>query len=106
MEASRGRPSPIRSRKAAASLPHPAVSQTLARRAARPLLAFAVAASLGGCMTDRDTTGSIGVAALPTSQAGLRDYAETWRRKHAADPGNETAAINYARALRARRTVA
>ena len=51
-------------------------------------------------MTDRDTTGSIGVSALPASQVGLRDYAETWRRKHEADPGDQTAAINYAHALR------
>ncbi len=31
----------------------------------------------------------------------MRDYAETWRRKHEADPADQTAAINYARALRA-----
>ena len=85
-------------------MPSYAVSPSLANRGARPFLmlvaGLALAASLGGCMTDRDTTGSIGVTALPSSQMGLRDYAETWRRKHEADPGDQTASINYARALR------
>ena len=51
-------------------------------------------------MTDRDATGSIAFAPLPETDAGLRDYAATWRGKHEADPANAEAAINYARALR------
>ncbi len=55
---------------------------------------------LAGCMTDRDTTGAIALAPPPQSESGLRDYAGTWGRRHDADPGDVTAAINYARALR------
>ena len=56
--------------------------------------------ALGGCVTDRDVTGSI-APALPSSEASLRSYAAEWGRKHDADPGDRTASINYARALRA-----
>ena len=59
-----------------------------------------LALALGGCVTDRDTTGSIATA-LPSSEASLRSYAAEWGRKHDADPGDKTAAINDARALRA-----
>ena len=59
--------------------------------------------SLGGCITDRsDVTGSIATSALPASDAALQDYASTWADRYKADPTNKTAAINYARALRAK----
>ena len=64
------------------------------------LVAVLATAPLGGCMTGRDATGSIALAPLPDTDAGLRDYAATWRGKHEADPGNAVAAVNYARALR------
>ena len=69
-------------------------------RAALALAAFLIAASLGGCMTDHDATGAIALSPLPDTDAGLRDYAATWRTRHEADPGDAAAAINYARALR------
>ena len=74
-----------------------------ANRARGLLGVLALAASLGGCMTDGDRTGAIALTAapLPEGQAALRDYATTWGRKHDADPGDVTAVINYARALRA-----
>ena len=59
-----------------------------------------LALTLGGCMADRDATGSIATA-LPSSEVSLRSYAAEWGRKHDTDPGNKTAALNYARALRA-----
>lgn len=57
--------------------------------------------ALAGCGTAGDTTGSIAPTALPSSDAGWRDYGATWARRHDADPGDKTAALNYARALRA-----
>ena len=74
-----------------------------ANRARGILAALAMAASLGGCMTDRDETGAIALTAtpLPQDQSALRDYAATWSRKHDADPGDVAAVVNYARALRA-----
>lgn len=70
--------------------------------AARKLKAagLMLALALGGCMTDRDVTGSIATA-LPSSEVSLRSYAADWGRRHDADPADKTAAINYARALRA-----
>ncbi len=58
---------------------------------------------LGGCINMGDVTGSIGPSnqALPTSQEELRAYADTWGKRYDANPGEKTASINYARALRA-----
>jgi len=64
------------------------------------VVALALAALLGGCVTDQEATGSIGTGALPATDSGLRDFAATWGRRHDADPGDTTASINYARALR------
>jgi len=50
-----------------------------------------------------DITGSIGStqAALPANDEDLRAYADSWGRRFDANPGDKTASINYARALRA-----
>ncbi len=63
-------------------------------------LVLVLALALGGCVTDGDATDPV-APALPSSQASLRSYSADWGRKHDADPGDRTAAINYARALRA-----
>jgi Flp pilus assembly protein TadD len=84
-------------------MPTYAVPRCAANRDRRSILgvvALALAASLGGCMTDKEATGSIGMSALPATDAGLRDFAATWGRRHDADPGDVNASINYARALR------
>ena len=69
----------------------------------RPL-AFAalVAMSLAGCksISMNDVTGSIGNDRLPATQDSLRAYSEELGKKFEADPGNKTAAMNYARALK------
>ncbi len=77
-------------------------NRSLAALIAGPVAALALAASLGGCVTDRDATGAVATAvpALPDTPAGLRDYEAKWARRHEADPGDVTAAINYAQALR------
>ena len=59
------------------------------------------ALGLGGCVTDRDATGSIHAAALPSTDSDLRAYATEWGRRNQADPSDKTAALNYGRALRA-----
>lgn len=63
--------------------------------------ALALAFGLGGCVTNNDATGSISPAS-PASAGSLRTDATDWGRRHDADPGDPTAAINYASALRAR----
>ena len=69
------------------------------------LMAAAMAALLaGGCRGMGDITGSIGGradTAVPTSPEALRAYSDDWGRRNEASPGNKTAALNYARALRA-----
>ena len=65
------------------------------------ILGLALGLALGGCVTDRDTTGAIALSALPSSASDLRSYSDEWARKNRADPGDKMAAINYARALRA-----
>jgi Flp pilus assembly protein TadD len=71
-------------------------------------VAFAVLAAaalpLGGCINSSDITGSIGsggVKALPTSDAELHAYMETWSKRYDDHPGDKVASINYSRALRA-----
>jgi len=69
------------------------------------LLTLTLATSLGGCKTVQnfgDITGSIGSSApMPTQPDALRAYSEAWGKKYNANPTNKTAAINYARSLRA-----
>ena len=65
------------------------------------LAAAALALMLGGCMTDRsDVTGSITPAAA-ADKSNMHNDAETWGAKYRAQPGDKTAALNYAHALRA-----
>jgi Flp pilus assembly protein TadD len=59
--------------------------------------------ALGGCYDSDDITGSIYQApmALPTNQAALNAYADEWKNRYEANPGEKIASINYSRALRA-----
>jgi Flp pilus assembly protein TadD len=63
----------------------------------------AAALPLSGCISTNDITGSIGggVQPLPTSDADLRAYAETWGKRYDEHPGDKVASINYSKALRA-----
>ncbi len=63
----------------------------------------AAAAPLGGCHDFGDVTGSIAGTQqpLPTNEADLRAYADTWGKRYDSNPGEKVASINYARALRA-----
>jgi Flp pilus assembly protein TadD len=67
-------------------------------------LAAVAAAALAGCHDFGDVTGSIGqstAAAPPTDETKLRAYAEDWGKRYERNPGEKTASIEYARALRA-----
>jgi Flp pilus assembly protein TadD len=60
-----------------------------------------LALTLGGCVTNRDATGSIlHPAAAPAAPSDPQDAITEWGRRYDADPGNRTAALNYAAALR------
>ena len=76
-----------------------------ARGAALALAIGLTASSLAGCHSVDEITGSISPrspsATMPTTDEGLRSYAETWGKVYDANPGEKTASINYARALRA-----
>jgi Flp pilus assembly protein TadD len=76
--------------------------RALARRATIALI-FGSFVVLAGCRGSDDVTGSIGGSptALPTTDAELRAYADTWSKRYEANPGEKVASINYARALRA-----
>ena len=73
------------------------------RPALRALFAALVAiAPLAGCHDFGDVTGSIGGStAMPTDEAKLRAYAEDCGKRYERNPGEKTASIEYARALRA-----
>ncbi|HEY3622848.1 MAG TPA: tetratricopeptide repeat protein [Roseiarcus sp.] len=61
-----------------------------------------VAAPLAGCHDFSDVTGSInGSTARPTDDARLRAYADECQKRYERNPGEKTASIEYARALRA-----
>jgi Flp pilus assembly protein TadD len=70
-------------------------------------VAFVILAAAGtplsGCEDMVDVAGSIAgpASAMPTSGADLRAYADEWGKRYDRDPGEKTASINYARALRA-----
>jgi Flp pilus assembly protein TadD len=75
-------------------------------RAARLLASAAVAAvltlSVAGCKTTGDdTTGSIGSANTPRSDAEWRQSLDIWGKRYREDSGDPAVALNYARALRA-----
>ena len=71
-----------------------------ARRWSRALAAFA--APLAGCHDFGDVTGSIPASATqPAEDAKLRAYADELGKRYDRNPGDKTASIEYARALRA-----
>ncbi|MGI8525889.1 MAG: tetratricopeptide repeat protein [Pseudolabrys sp.] len=75
-------------------------------RAARLLASAALAAilalSAAGCTTTGDdTTGSIGGAAAPHSDADWRRSADSWGERYRKNNADAEAAISYAQALRA-----
>ena len=62
----------------------------------------AIGATLAGCHDFGDVTGSInGSPAQPTDDAKLRAYADEAGKRYERNPGEKTASIEYARALRA-----
>jgi Flp pilus assembly protein TadD len=62
----------------------------------------AFAAPLAGCQEFGDVTGSIPASATqPTDDAKLRAYADELGKRYDRNPGDKTASIEYARALRA-----
>jgi Flp pilus assembly protein TadD len=62
----------------------------------------AVATPLAGCHDFGDVTGSIPAStATPTDDARLRAYADELGKRYDRNPGEKTASIEYARALRA-----
>ena len=63
----------------------------------------AAATALGGCEDMIDITGSIAAPAkaITTRDADLRADADEWGKRYDGDPGEKSASINYARALRA-----
>lgn len=71
----------------------------------RALTAAALAIALvsfGGCQNFGDVTGSIKASpAMPSGEADLRSYADSCQRRYEASPGEKSASIDYARALRA-----
>lgn len=80
------------------SLPdRPSAFRTLRMVAAVSLIALATA----GCLKkDGDVTGSLATPASGTPEA-WRAYADEWGKRYDAKPGDKTASLNYARALRA-----
>jgi Flp pilus assembly protein TadD len=62
----------------------------------------AAAAPLAACHDFGDVTGSIpGSASMPANEARLRAYADACQKRYDSNPGEKTASIEYARALRA-----
>jgi len=67
-------------------------------RAALLACAAALALATAGCNKGgEDITGSV---SQPRSEQGWRTMSEEWGRRYDAKPGDKTASINYARALR------
>lgn len=59
--------------------------------------------ALAGCRTAGDVTGSINAppVELPTTAEALQSFSDNWGKRYEAEPGNRTAVLAYARALRA-----
>lgn len=80
------------------------VPYTSRRRASILAIVVLLTFMSGGCIrkSDLDVTGSLGRgAAEPTSEAEWRSYAQHWGQRYEADSADKTAALSYARALRA-----
>jgi Flp pilus assembly protein TadD len=77
-------------------------SLTVLLRASATLALAVATTQVGGCRDFGDVTGSIGASpTLPADEVKLRAYAEDWGKRYERDPGEKTASIEYARALRA-----
>jgi Flp pilus assembly protein TadD len=78
-------------------------SIVLSARYAVMALLFGALIPLGGCRSGDDITGSIAgpPSTMPTTDEGLRSYAEAWGKRYDAHPGDKIASIRYASALRA-----
>src|SRR5262245_47504615 len=74
------------------------------RKAAALLAAGLLAIAAAGCSKSGPAiTGSLASqTSEPVTPEGWLTYADEWGRRFEADPGDKTAALNYARALRAR----
>ena len=71
-------------------------------RAAFVVAVAGVAAPLSACHDFGDVTGSIPAStSMPANEARLRAYAEACQQRYDSNPGEKTASIDYARALRA-----
>jgi Flp pilus assembly protein TadD len=83
-------------------MPRLSLRPAFALRAAFVVAAIVVAAPLSACHDFGDVTGSIsGSASMPANEAKLRAYAEECQKRYDSNPGEKTASIEYARALRA-----
>jgi Flp pilus assembly protein TadD len=73
------------------------------RLLASTALVALLAAGLGGCKTTKgpETTGSIGTAPKPTTEAGWRSEVDKWEALYRAHPDDVVNAMSYAQALRA-----
>jgi Flp pilus assembly protein TadD len=72
-------------------------------RSAALVVLVAAATPLGGCEDMIDLTGPMAAPAkaMPTNDANLDADAAEWGKRYDRDPGEKSASINYARALRA-----
>lgn len=82
------------------------MSSRAARLIATTAIAAALALSLAACKTfsGPETTGSIAassMASAPQSEADWRASLDSWGKRYRENPGDASAAIGYARALRA-----
>lgn len=77
------------------------MSSFLAISPARVALAFAVVLAAGGCV--KSASGDLAASVPPSalSDQDWREQAERWGKRFEAQPGEKTASIHYARALRA-----
>jgi Flp pilus assembly protein TadD len=74
------------------------VAQTRWRRPfASAVAAVVLAASLTGCLRDKDITASVTDPAAP--QDALHAQLESWSKRYSANPGEKTVSLGYARAL-------
>ena len=76
------------------------------RLIASTAVSLALAVSVAGCNTTNwpETTGSIGasgMASTPNTDSGWRTSLDTWGQRYRENPADPSAAIAYARALRA-----
>jgi Flp pilus assembly protein TadD len=64
---------------------------------------LSTALALGGCAKLNDVTGSIGgpPAEMPKTQDGVRSFTDQWGKRYSANPTDRTAALSYAKGLRA-----